>query len=76
MNKQVSKAWTPGQIHVKRIFFSDEKDADKMTKWVNSNVSRGQASKEGSSVVVGSLPISIVRLGYSKIGATGSEEIK
>lgn len=76
MNAKVSKAWTTGQVHVSRIFFQEEKNAEKMTRWINRNVSKNQASKQGSTVIVGSLPIAVVRLGYSAIGAVGSEEVK
>ena len=71
---KIQELWTPGQVLVTEVEFFEEENAKRLTRFLNTRISPGQASKRGNSVIVGAVPTRVMRLAYTSIGALPAHE--
>ncbi len=72
--EEIGKRQYPGQVLVSCVTFYDERNAERLARWLNRHLGAGRASKCGKTVVVGAIPQAVMAYAYSRIGALPAYE--
>lgn len=64
----------PKQVMVTEVEFFEEENAKALARFLNRHIGPGQASKRRNNVIVGALPVSVMRFAYTSIGAVPAHE--
>ena len=73
-NQQLLAEWQVGQPMVRRVCFFHETTARRFARFLNRHLGNGRAAVEGACVIVGALPLGVMKRAYLLFGALPNYE--